>query len=103
MKQSATALLSGSLVLLCCAGTRGELPSVAAPPPDRFDTVVIDAGHGGDDRGARGHAGLREKDLVLDVSRRIARRLRRRGLKVLETRTSDEFVPLEKRAKNCLV
>ena len=97
MKLSSTALLSGLLALLCCAGARGELPAVAALPPDRFDSVVIDAGHGGDDRGARGRAGLLEKDLVLDVSRRVARRLRHRGLEVLETRTADKFVPLETR------
>ena len=36
--------------------------------PDRFDVVVIDAGHGGHDEGALGRSGLREKDLVLDVA-----------------------------------
>lgn len=64
---------------------------------DRFDTVVIDAGHGGEDWGARGRSGLSEKTLVLDVSQRLARRLREQGLKVALTRQSDEFVPLELR------
>ena len=65
--------------------------------PDRFDAVVIDAGHGGDDAGARGDGGLLEKELVLDVSRRLARKLRPHGLRVVETRTEDRFVPLESR------
>jgi N-acetylmuramoyl-L-alanine amidase len=41
------------------------LPWNDAGANDRFDTVVIDAGHGGEDRGARGPGGLNEKDLVL--------------------------------------
>ncbi|MEE2665917.1 MAG: N-acetylmuramoyl-L-alanine amidase [Myxococcota bacterium] len=88
-------------VLACCAGrsggAAGSIPAVAAPPVERFDSVVIDPGHGGDDRGARGRSGLLEKDLVLDVSRRLAKRLRGHGLEVLETRTADAFVPLETR------
>ncbi len=66
-------------------------------PPDRFDTVVIDAGHGGDDEGAKGQSGLLEKDLVLDVAGRLAKRLRTHGLRVVLTRRDDRFVPLEVR------
>lgn len=69
----------------------------AEVPQERFDTVVIDAGHGGEDTGARSRAGLSEKDVVLDVSRRLARRLEASGLRVSLTRTGDEFVPLEVR------
>ncbi len=65
--------------------------------PDRFDTVVIDAGHGGDDEGARGAAGLIEKELVLDIAYRVAKRLAENGLQVILTRHDDSFVPLEKR------
>jgi len=64
---------------------------------DRFDTVVIDAGHGGEDEGARGAHGLLEKDVVLDVARSLAARLKRAGLHVVLTRAKDEFVPLEER------
>ena len=53
--------------------------SAARAAPDRFDVVVLDAGHGGHDEGATGPSGLREKDLVLDVARRLAERLRERG------------------------
>jgi N-acetylmuramoyl-L-alanine amidase len=64
---------------------------------DRFDTVVIDAGHGGEDNGARGRGGLQEKDLVLDVARRLAAKLSDARLDVVMTRDSDTFVPLEER------
>ncbi len=67
------------------------------PARDHFDVVIVDAGHGGEDDGARGGAGLVEKKLVLDVSKRLARRLRRGGLTVILTREEDEFVPLEAR------
>ncbi len=62
-----------------------------------FDTVVIDAGHGGDDRGARAVKGNHEKVLALDISQRVSRILRASGLRVVETRTGDYFVPLDKR------
>ena len=67
------------------------------PQADRFDVVVLDAGHGGEDHGAKGVSGRYEKDLVLEVARRLARRLRARGLRVVMTRDRDEFVPLERR------
>jgi N-acetylmuramoyl-L-alanine amidase len=69
----------------------------ADPPVDRFDTVVVDAGHGGEDEGARGPRGTLEKDLVLAVSKGLARRLEARGLRVVLTRQRDVFVPLEQR------
>ena len=62
-----------------------------------FDTVVLDAGHGGHDRGARAYKGNHEKVLALDTSKRVARILRQNGLRVIETRTSDYFVPLDQR------
>jgi N-acetylmuramoyl-L-alanine amidase len=64
---------------------------------DAFDTVVIDAGHGGTDEGARGPRGVLEKDVVLDVARRLATELGKRGLRVVLTRDADRFVPLEER------
>jgi N-acetylmuramoyl-L-alanine amidase len=68
-----------------------------ARPIDRFDTVVIDAGHGGHDDGAKGPAGTLEKDVVLGVSKDLAAALRKRGLRVVMTRESDDFVSLERR------
>ena len=64
---------------------------------DRFDTVVIDAGHGGEDKGARGPRGLLEKEVVLDVARRLAARLDSEELRIVMTRRKDIFVPLEER------
>jgi N-acetylmuramoyl-L-alanine amidase len=64
---------------------------------DRFDSVIIDAGHGGKDEGATSPKGLVEKELVLDVSRRLAQRLREGNLRVVLTREDDVFVPLESR------
>ncbi len=72
-------------------------PAVADGPRDRFDVVVIDAGHGGQDDGATAASGLAEKDLVLDVARRLARKLEADGLEVVLTRDADTFIPLESR------
>ena len=72
-------------------------PLRAEVSKERFDTVVIDAGHGGEDTGARSPDGLSEKDVVLEVTQRLAGRLRKSGLNVALTRSGDEFVPLEVR------
>jgi N-acetylmuramoyl-L-alanine amidase len=72
----------------------GSKPAAAR---DRFDAIVLDAGHGGHDEGATGPSGLHEKDLVLDVTKLLAARLRERGVTVLLTRSRDEFLSLEER------
>ncbi len=60
--------------------------------------IVIDPGHGGHDPGTIGHAGLQEKDLVLDVSLRLEKMLRAEpGTEVIMTRSTDAYVPLEER------
>lgn len=61
-------------------------------------TVVIDPGHGGHDAGASGPGGVREKDVVLDVARRLRDRLATEGIQVLMTRKDDRFIPLSQRA-----
>ena len=63
-------------------------------------TVVIDAGHGGHDAGAIGKKGVQEKDLNLDVSKRLAAKIREKypDVKVVMTRTADVFLPLQARA-----
>jgi N-acetylmuramoyl-L-alanine amidase len=61
-------------------------------------TIVLDAGHGGHDSGATGPGGLMEKELVLDVTRRVARLIDQRlDIKVLLSRDGDHFVPLKDR------
>lgn len=57
-------------------------------PRNRF-RVVIDPGHGGPDPGAVGIGGLREKDVVMDVSLQVAQLLQARGVMVTMTRSSD--------------
>jgi N-acetylmuramoyl-L-alanine amidase len=60
--------------------------------------VVIDPGHGGDDPGCIGRKGLQEKQVVLDVSRRLKMLLDEKSdLEVILTRESDIFIPLENR------
>jgi N-acetylmuramoyl-L-alanine amidase len=60
--------------------------------------IVIDPGHGGHDTGTIGPTGLEEKDLVLDVSRRLGKLLETRlGAEVIYTRKDDTFIPLETR------
>lgn len=60
--------------------------------------IVIDPGHGGEDPGCIGKKGLQEKQVVLDVARRLKNLLDRKGdLEVILTRESDIFIPLENR------
>jgi len=66
----------------------------------RFRTVVLDAGHGGIDRGARGVDGQSlEKTYALDTAKRIEKGLRARGYRVVMTRRSDYFVSLPARVQ----
>jgi len=90
-----TAAAAVGAIVLGGAGASGSSP--APPGADRFDTVVIDAGHGGEDKGARGADGALEKELVLDVARRLSKTLRSRELRVVMTRDDDRLVPLETR------
>lgn len=63
-------------------------------------TVAIDAGHGGHESGTRNQGlGLAEKDLTLDVARRLATLLTGRGYAVILTRVDDTHVPLDERPK----
>ena len=60
--------------------------------------IVIDAGHGGHDPGTIGRDGLQEKELVLDVTLRLAKLVRDElGAEVVLTRSTDVFIPLEER------
>jgi N-acetylmuramoyl-L-alanine amidase len=64
----------------------------------KLSRVVIDPGHGGHDQGTQGRRGLLEKDVVLDVSKRLAKLIEERmGAEVILTRSDDTFVPLEGR------
>lgn len=65
-----------------------------------IDLVVIDPGHGGVDSGARGPSGLEEKDVVLDIARRLEVWLEDGlGVTAVLTREGDDFVPLRSRTE----
>ena len=64
-----------------------------------FRTVVIDAGHGGHDSGARARSGLKEKEAALDVAQRLEPKLRAAGFKTKMTRNRDVFIPLDGRVR----
>jgi len=65
----------------------------------RLRKVVVDAGHGGKDPGATGPHGVREKDVVLDIARKLRDGLKKEDIEVVMTRDSDTFIPLETRAQ----
>ncbi len=64
----------------------------------RSKLIVIDAGHGGHDAGAVS-GGKKEKDVVLQIAKKIEQELRKRGHPVYMTRTSDRFLTLPQRTK----
>ena len=75
------------------------------PQPEReyglgyaIKKVIVDAGHGGYDPGAIGRTGLREKDVNLDIARRLAYFLKAKGIEVIMSRSADKFITLEQRA-----
>jgi N-acetylmuramoyl-L-alanine amidase len=78
----------------------------ATPPPvlqakvDRLVIVALDPGHGGEDPGAVGPSGLKEKDVVLAVALQLRDRLNALpGMRAFLTRDEDYFVPLQERVR----
>ena len=66
----------------------------------KLDTIVLDAGHGGKDPGTMGPRGTKEKDIALDIVKRVGLLLEKNTkLKVIYTREEDIFIPLWKRTK----
>ena len=59
--------------------------------------IMVDAGHGGDDTGALGFFLLKEKDLTLDIARRVQLLLKKNGVEVFLTRQDDSFISLKDR------
>ena len=65
-----------------------------------FKTIVIDAGHGGKDPGAVGYRGTKEKDIALDVAKRLEKKISKNmDVKVVMTRDEDVFLRLSERTK----
>ncbi|MBI3320155.1 MAG: N-acetylmuramoyl-L-alanine amidase [Candidatus Omnitrophica bacterium] len=109
MRTATCRLVGCALVLVCgCAAPRPAArplvyaypsPSAAVPSPvlSPVRTIVVDAGHGGHDPGTS-HHGLREKDLALDLARRLRGELNARVFSAVMTREEDRFIPLSQRA-----
>ncbi len=89
-------LLAFVACLSVCLPGRAAAFAVNGPEAASY-VVVIDAGHGGDDKGAIGPDGIEEKDVTLSLAMKLADTLRTSGFHVLLTRTGDVFIPLEER------
>jgi len=73
-------------------------PRVKGVSPTGIPKIVLDPGHGGRDPGAIGSRGILEKDIVLSLAKKLARKLRKElAVKVILTRQDDSYVPLEDR------
>ena len=75
------------------------LTALAAGPLWAFDTVVLDAGHGGSDRGGIPRQRIPEDEWTLKTALRVSTELKQRGFGVVMTRTSDEDVSLAQRCR----
>jgi N-acetylmuramoyl-L-alanine amidase len=89
-------LLSSFAIFLALLGF---LATATQSSGRNFDTIVIDPGHGGFDRGGIPGQRIPEKIMALDVAQRLANRLRRAGYRVIMTRDSDVFVTLGDRVR----
>ncbi len=86
-------LVAALFALASCAGGGGVRRKNTSRT---FDTVVVDAGHGGKDAGARRY-GPAEKVVALDVAQRLNRKLRESRFRTVMTRNSDVFIELDRR------
>jgi N-acetylmuramoyl-L-alanine amidase len=96
---SGLALMAGSFVWIQLTATPRSLTRLDTRPREDapFATVIIDAGHGGQDSGTI-KTGLVEKDLALDVAQRLQRHLQERGFVTVMTRADDTYISLQDRA-----
>ncbi len=79
-------------------------PGISAPATDRLIVVALDPGHGGEDPGAIGPGGTREKDVVLAIALQLQERINRtqvngNAMRAFLTRDGDFFVPLHVRVE----
>ncbi len=88
------------VVKLDPAARAGKVAKARPPKVARLVTVVIDAGHGGEDPGAHGRGGTLEKDVTLAIARRLKARIDQEpGMRALLTRDGDYFIPLAQRVQ----
>ena len=74
-------------------------PVKAAAFPLAVRRVILDAGHGGKDAGALSSSNLSEKEITLDIERRLQALLKQQGFEVVATRNDDRMIPLRERAR----
>jgi len=92
--------LVGKLDAKPAAAPAAPTPSTLKSKVERLIIVAIDPGHGGEDPGAVGPSGLREKDVVLAVALKLRERLNAvPGMRAMLTRDADYFVPLADRVR----
>src|SRR5438093_3630380 len=82
------------IALLACGSSYAARTSRTSESSGSLTTVVIDAGHGGHDRGGIPGQRIAEKDMTLDVALRLRNILSANGYRVVMTRSTDVFVPL---------
>jgi len=81
------------------APQQAPAPQAPSPPPaPSGPVIVLDPAHGGTDTGARGEAGMVEKDIVLQIARTVRAELERRGFRVVMTRNDDSNPSYDDRA-----
>jgi N-acetylmuramoyl-L-alanine amidase len=90
-----SAIIGLALLFAGCAIT--SAPVGRRNTSKTFSTVVVDAGHGGKDSGAYRRYGPPEKTVALDVAKRLNAKLHESQLKTVMTRSSDVFIPLDRR------
>jgi N-acetylmuramoyl-L-alanine amidase len=95
-KQNFTPQVTQNSFVLAFAQNTQTTPSIVAQASKKL-RVVIDPGHGGNDPGAVGYKGYREKVVVFDFSVAVKKYLEQSGIEVILTRDKDTFLPLEKR------
>ena len=75
-------------------------PRAARPAAERMITIVIDAGHGGEDPGARGRGGTLEKHITLSIAQKLKERIDNEpNMRAVLTRDGDFFIPLHMRVE----
>ena len=80
--------------------TTAKKATKSVPKAAKPFTVVIDAGHGGKDPGAIGLNGIYEKNVVLQIAKKLKNKINQQaGMKALMTRENDRFIPLKERVK----
>ena len=107
MRRTPAAAPTTSAAASAVASAPQQTPAPAPAPPhlpqgkiDRLVVVALDPGHGGEDPGAVGPSGLREKDVVLAIALQLRERLNGQpNMRTMLTREADFFVPLHERVR----